>query len=312
MVRQSKYIRLRNQFPLRLPTADMLRGGLGRSAIGRRFFSGAVLVPVHDLLVGIHGATGLSWSVLIPTATFGFRFGMTFPLAVLNRLRLRKQASVQPLLSAMLPVLKAQLAQSVTRGQSNLTSEQIVALATKERRRRRLELFRHLKCQKWKTLALPSVQIPLFIAMSLTIRAMCGWAVLDGIDTEPQFIEEGLGWCPSLVEPDPYGVIPLALGAAALTNVELNAAMIPSSSRRGPSAAVALANLSRVGALIFMAMSFQAPVAIGLYWLMSNIFSLIQNLLLDHYLPVNPRNNYPASNLTHAELDSWDRLPQRS
>lgn len=279
----------------------MLRGG--QAALGRRFFSGATLVPVHDFLVGLHGFTGLSWPVLIPVTALGFRLCMTFPLAVMNRLRLRKQASVQPLLSAMVPVLKAQLAQSVTRGQSNLTSQQIIALATKERRRRRVELFKRLKCQQWKILALPCVQIPLFIAMSLTIRAMCGWAVLDGIDTNPQFIEDGFGWCPSLVQPDPYGVLPLAVGAAALTNVELNAAMIPASAKQGPSASLALANLSRLGSLFFMAMAFQAPVAIDLYWLVSNVFSLAQNLLLDHYLPVNPRITYPSTTLTRAELD---------
>lgn len=252
---------------------------------------------MHTALLTLHDTTGLSWPALIPLSTIGLRLALTTPLAVLNRKRAQKQAKLAPLLQAMVPVFKAQLAAGAAAKRHDLTAEQIGVLATKERRKQRINLYREAKCQNWRMLLLPAVQIPLFVAMSLTLRSMCGWSVLDAIPLEPGFTEQGFGWIQSLDRPDNYGVLPLAVGAFSLGNLELHSRNLPAN-QQGPSVAAALMNFSRFGCLLFMAMAFQAPAAIGLYWLSSNAFSFVQTALMDKYLPVRIEPQYPTADPT--------------
>lgn len=250
-----------------------------------------LLEPVRASLIGLQQCTGLSWPAFIPFATIVLRLALTSPLYMINRIRTRRQAKINPILNAMVPVFRAQLAAVSARTNRGLTPEQITVLATKERRKARIRLYKEYKCQNWKLLALPAVQGPLFIIMSLTIRAMCGWTMIQGFPIEEKFIHEGFLWCESLVKPDEYGVLPLAVGACALANVELNASQYPP--KPGPNIHAALLNLSRFGALLFMVFSFQAPSAIGLYWLSSNAFSLLQNGLCEFLLPRQMLPDYP-------------------
>lgn len=249
-----------------------------------------IIEPAHWALTSLEHTTGLSWPVLIPTATILLRATLTTPFAVLNRIRARQQGALQPLLSAMVPIFRAQLAQTTVQGTSQLTPEQIRILAVKERRKRRIELYREYGCQNWKMLFQPALQIPLFLSMSLCIRAMCGWTVVDGFAIEQSFVDQGFFWCPSLAMPDPSGALPLAVGACALANVEIQPQA--HSTRKGPSVQALLINGSRFGAILFMAMSFQAPSAIAVYWLTSNGYSLIQNVLLNRFLPLQQKLDY--------------------
>lgn len=277
-----------------------IRPGSGGSRFAsvklQRSFS-EYLVPVHTALTSLHQFTGLSWPVLIPLTTIGLRLALTTPLAVLNRKRAQKQAKLAPLLQAMVPVFKAQLAAGAAAKRHELTAEQIGVLATKERRKQRISLYKEAKCQNWRMLLLPAIQIPLFVAMSLTLRSMCGWSVLDSIPLEQGFTEQGFGWIQSLDRPDNYGILPLAVGAFSLGNVELHSRALPTNSQ-GPSVAAALINFSRFGCVLFMAMAFQAPSAIGLYWLSSNAFSFVQTALMDKYLPIRVQPDYPTADPT--------------
>lgn len=223
-----------------------------------------LLDPVHTALQTVHTSTGLSWPVLIPLSTVFVRLVFTFPISVLSRLRAQKQAELQPLLSAMTPILRAKLAQAGSSASRNargveLSSTQINVLATKERRRRRVELFKKFGCQSWKSIVLgPLIQMPIWISLSLVLRAMCGYSNLTGdaatgtsfIPIEDAFRHESFlwigaqpgGWADSVVsfltgsgtlatsggagglmDADPIGILPLMVGLLGLANVEWNA-----------------------------------------------------------------------------------------
>lgn len=280
--------------------------GLRNSSLNRGFhvsrtphfeLTALTLEPLHHAIQYVQATTGLSWHWMIPLTTVTLRTAVTLPIAILNRRRNQKQAELQPLLGAMTPIIRARLAQSDAAREGVLTYEQIQVLSMKERRRRRIELFKRHKCQAWKSLVLlPSVQMPLWISMSMVFRAMCGWSVVSAIPVEPAFQNDSWLWIPDLITSDPYGILPLFIGCLSLANVEWNTINMMNAQQRrgvqasgpsGPSVPKIVSNLSRVGVLFFMTASFQAPAAVCLYWVSSSGFSLIQNVAFDYFLPLN-------------------------
>lgn len=220
-----------------------------------------LLEPVHTALQTVHTSTGLSWPVLIPLSTILVRLVFTFPISVLTRLRARKQADLQILLSAMTPILRAKLASAGSSPARNargveLSATQINVLATKERRKRRVELFKKFGCQSWKSIVIgPLIQLPIWISLSLVLRGMCGYSNLTGnastgesfIPVEEEFKKESFlwigaepgGWSDSvskmiggngvggvnggLMDADPLGILPIVVLFLGLANVEWNA-----------------------------------------------------------------------------------------
>lgn len=260
----------------------------------------SLTLPVHDAIQAAHTVTGLSWHYLIPLTTFGLRAFITMPIAILNRKRNQKQAELQPILSASGPIIRAKLAQAASAGGVNgvvLTPEQIQVLAVKERRKRRIELFKRHGVQAWKSMVfVPSVQMPLWISMSWVVRSMCGYQQ-SNIPQEPGFSQDAFLWYPDLVSADPYSVLPLVIGFASLANVEWNTINMLNQSPTGRSTPVQriVTNLSRVGIMFFMTATFQAPSAVCLYWATSATFSLLQNIAFDYFFPIQRfKNEKPA------------------
>lgn len=284
------------------------------------------LVPLHDALQAVHMGTGLPWYALIPLATVAMRTVVTLPVAIANRVRTRKQVALAPVLSAAGPVLRARLAASEAAREGRLTTEQVTVLAQKEARRRRVELFRRHGCQVWKSVVLlPLVQMPVWVGTSLVVRAMCGWSAggVTAIGVEPGFsvpTEAAFAWYPDLVTADPYGLLPLIIGAVSLANVEWNTNNLlnrsGSASRRslqsqgGPVQRV-VANLSRVGVLFFMTAAFQAPAALGLYWASSASFSFLQNVAFDRFLPLHRVDPRSVMATTGSALPKPNRIETR-
>lgn len=292
----------------------MFRPYITRAARIRGFHSSAprnfefidVLSPIHDTFLYAHNS-GLQWHTLLPLSAFAFRSVITLPLSISNRLRARKQHELQPILSASVPIMRAKLAATQAAKNGTLTPEQIHVLANKERRNRRVKLFKEHKCQVWKSVVfLPAVQVPLWIVMSLVVRAMCGWSVLEGIPLEPSLKDDSFLWCKDLTTADPYGALPLSIGTMALVNMEWNAMQLtnnsPTPGAKPPLVSRVLTNMSRFGVLIFMTITFQAPSALCLYWLASNGFSLMQNFLLDTFLPLKYRPTFGYSNISPSTM----------
>lgn len=295
----------------------MLRLGLTRaprvlprslgSAAGRRHFSLDPLVSaLADTVEAVHVHSGLPWWALIPLSTFALRAVGTFPLAVLQRLRMRRQNSLRPIVAATGPVLRLNLAKkalgaaaaadgSVAAMVSPLRKmryEEIMVLAAKETRRRQKRLFAAHGVQLYKNFLLPAAQVPLWVCMSLAIRNLSGWHAWDAArPLDASLHTEGLAWFGDLAAADPLHVFPLALGAVALTNVEWTVKTfdVMRPARRTvlrPTLTDLVANVSRMAVVFLMAVSVHAPTALTLYWLSSQVFSLVQNVVLDVVLPV--------------------------
>lgn len=254
----------------------------------------------------------------------------------MQRLRIQKQNALRPIIAATGPVLRLNLAKKALRAAKsqdtsvaslvsplrNIKYEEIMVLSTKETRKRQKKLFKDHGVQLYKNFLLPGAQIPLWVCMSLTFRNLSGWSTWDSLlnkPLDPSLHHEGLLWFTDLTSLDPFHIFPMAIGIVALVNVEWTfrtlALMRASSSRRKlfrPTLTDSMANISRMAVVFLMAISLHAPTALTLYWLSSQVFSLVQNVFLDLVLPISytPNKRLDVIRLTSPEAVSVVRTPQ--
>lgn len=169
-----------------------------------------------------------------------------------------------------------------------------MVLSTKETRKRQKKLFRDHGVQLYKNLFLPAAQIPLWVCMSLTFRNLSGWSTWDSLANKPldaSLYHEGILWFSDLTAADPVHMFPLAVGIVALINVEWTfktfSLMRTARKTLRPTITDSMANVSRMAVVFLMAISLHAPAALTLYWLSSQVFSLVQNVFLDLFLPIS-------------------------
>ncbi|CAK9441576.1 uncharacterized protein LODBEIA_P54440 [Lodderomyces beijingensis] len=274
----------------------------------------AIITTFTHSFQSIHEVTHLPWWALIPITTFALRSAWTLPLALIQRQRIQRQSELKPIVSAMGPVLRMNLAKkaqeakhmqeqpttspSVVATQSplaNMTYEQILLLSAKEVRKRQKQLFQKHGVQIWKNFMLPAAQIPLWIIMSLTMRDLSGWSSWDNIHNkplDPSLSTEGILWFQDLTVADSLHVFPVILGVVSLCNVEwtfktLEMARLTQRLKFRPTLTDAVANFSRLSIVFMMAISVHAPAALTLYWLSSQFYSLVQNVVLDSKFPIS-------------------------
>lgn len=307
---------------------NLIRPVVGRSRIGlsiaynhrtfrpiqKRNFSFEPLLAFLDAgtsyIEAAHASLGIPWWGFIPILTIALRASITLPLAIIQRKGFQKQNNLRPISNAMAPVLKIKLAAEgqseqlkrkmtgesvpVKSEKEQLTGDKIMILASKEKFRRQRKIFKDNGCQSWKFMLLPMVQIPLWVCISFMLRNLTGWNQIGTRPLDPTLTTEGFGYLHDLAVSDPYFIMPVILGLAALTNIEWNFATadLMKLTTRGvrnslrPTAFDAIMTMARGSIIFLMAMSTQAPVALVLYWISSNCFSLCQNLLMDKFLPV--------------------------
>lgn len=277
----------------------------------RQFSTVGIVRPVETALNAVHDYSGLPWWAVIPLVTLALRGTVTLPIAVSTRLRAQKQHKLRPLISALGPILRAKLAFNANKTETALTAPQIEMLAMKERRKRRVKLYKEHGCEMWKSLFIgPLVQLPIWVTMSLAVRAMCGWTVVNGIPVVRSMGAEGALWFPDLLVLDSTGVLPAAVGIITLLNVELTtkaqAQAMGTTATEGPKLPKMMANVARVGAIALFSIAAQTPTAVCLYWISSSGFSLVQNILLNKYLPL--REEPPT--FTVANYEALEKIGQ--
>ncbi|CCH40748.1 Inner membrane protein oxaA [Wickerhamomyces ciferrii] len=305
----------------------------------RTYISPVELVDLMTTsLQEFHQYTNLSWWLLIPLTTITFRTVWTLPLAILQRKRIQKQSQLKPILNATGPILRLKLAQNaqmaqqqlaktgglksdsaakgINVGAASLTSDQIMMLSVKEVSKRQKLLFKEHGCQSYKNFILPMFQIPLWILMSFTFRNLSGWTDITSKPLDPTLTTEGFGWINDLTIADPSGVMPILLGSLALMNIEWNSKTLELQNQSGskkrslrPTAFDALISVSRIGIVFLMAVCTQAPACMGLYWISSNAFSGVQNMVLDYYLPVRyiPENRLSYKKATNDSIPLFEK-----
>lgn len=291
-----------------------------RQYFGRRNVS--MFQGVAETFVTMHETCGLPWFVLIPVTTIALRTVVTLPLSIWQRKRIVKQQELRKLVEAIPPITKLRLAAAstakpgsdsitsagsttneittpaATRKQGNLTADQITLLAAKETRNRQKKLFAKYNVQMWKNAILPLVQVPLWVTISMGIRTL----------TESRLLESNHYYWLSDVIPSSLDLslpldslpmlIPMVLGTLSLVNVEYNGNMLTrtTASEAGIKTASnensrmsrsmnSVLNISRLSCVFMMGISSQAPLLLALYWISSQLFSLVQNTILNWLWP---------------------------
>ena len=295
-----------NPLKLTLITSPILRKPLSLSP--RRHFSFQPITESLDhaseMLIQIHADSTLPWYIFIPLMTFTLRSFITLPISLYQRKKLRKQNELRPIIQATTPVLRAKLA-SIAQIENfknpnskspiaQLTADKIIILSAKERIKRQRNLFRKFQCQTWKMWLLPAIQLPLWISISYMFRKITGWSDMSHSNIDSSLINEHFLYLTDLSLNDPYFILPITLGIISLSNAEWNfktahlmnltSKGIKNNLRSTPFDVII--TLSRSSLIFLTAISTQAPAALVIYWISSNIYSLIQNILLDKYLPL--------------------------
>lgn len=315
----------------------MRRGNVGGRLNSKRFFSfepHAVVNVLTDSFQAVHSYTGIPWWALIPLSTFTLRSIWTLPLSIMQRKRLQKQSEYKAVISGSNPVLKLNLGRKVQQAKAKLESEaqntnvniqekalellsplsrmsyeEILLLSAKETRKRQKELFKKHNIQLWKNFILPAFQVPLWISLSLTMRNLCGWLSWDSLANtplDPSLYNEGLFWFTDLTSYDHYHVAPVVLGIISLCNIEwtfktLELLRLTQRNTLRPTLTDAVANIARMSVVFMMAISLNAPVGLSLYWISSQFYSLLQNIILDNVYPINFT---PKTRIAEAEANS--------
>lgn len=296
----------------------------GNQTITNRRRTFATFQAVADMFTTLHETSGVSWLILIPSTTFALRTVFTLPLSIWQRKRIVKQQELRKVVQAMTPIIKLRLAaakateiegqaaaskmaSSVTKETApdliqketlkQLTPEQIVVIAAKETRKRQKTIFKQHSVQMWKNVLLPVVQIPLWCTVSMGIRKLTEWKI-DGSSKEwfDSFRFQDIDLTGPL-EVYPM-IVPITLGVVSLLNVEYNGKMMlrrttdvvgldtyRDDNSRLTQGIKSVLNVSRIGSVFMMGVSSQASILLSLYWISSNLYSLLQNTLLDFLWP---------------------------
>ncbi|PNJ35867.1 OXA1L isoform 7 [Pongo abelii] len=116
----------------------------------------------------------------------------------------------------------------------------------------------------YKPLILPVTQAPIFISFFIALREMANLPV-------PSLQTGGLWWFQDLTVSDPIYILPLAVTATMWAVLELGAETgVQSSDLQW------MRNVIRVMPLITLPITMHFPTAVFMYWLSSNLFSLVQ------------------------------------
>lgn len=287
--------------------------GISRGLVSRQslFLKGGSTMPprrgiftdqIADILTATHEYTNIPWLIFIPLTTFTLRTIFTLPLSINQRQRVVKQQELRRVSKSTVPVIKSRLALHVNNNESTtsttiLSPDQINLLSLKESRKRQRILFQKYKVPMWKNMILPLIQIPLWTTLSLSIRSLTRLEIDRSTKTWfDSFNYNGIDLTGPLV--DHPLIIPMTLGILSLLNVEYNSHMMTrgvmdnigiktykDEMSRMNRALNSILNISRFGCIFMMGVSSQSAILLSLYWISSQLYSLIQNVILDKMWP---------------------------
>ncbi|KAH8150663.1 uncharacterized protein LAJ45_05359 [Morchella importuna] len=283
----------------------------------RRFLE-PTLTATHTLLTTLHTTTALPWCTLIPLTAILLRALITTPTTIYSRQRAFKTLALQPLVSAWQHPL-ARAAKATT-----TTPQQWEAATRKALRGKRAEILKRHGCQRWKAFAAPLMQLPVWVAASVTLRGMTGrdglpewWrgknASPDTLDSTP----DALNSTPDTLIPDTTSALDTVTAAERLIPIEPSfategALWFPDLLDADPLFILPMAfsflmfaniemqsalhppttrtqrvftNTLRVIPLVALPLILDMPAALTLYWATSAAYSLVQNVVLSVAMP---------------------------
>lgn len=129
------------------------------------------------------------------------------------------------------------------------------------------DLFRKYDVNPLKALALPFVQMPIFMSMFFALKKM------------PEFFPTelstgGILWFTDLTAPDPYYALPILSGVTFLAMMEMGKKQMTASA---PEQGQMMLNFMRGMAVMIVPISMYFPTAVLCYWTANNSFSFAQS-----------------------------------
>jgi YidC/Oxa1 family membrane protein insertase len=121
------------------------------------------------------------------------------------------------------------------------------------------------------------VQMPIFIGIFYLIRQFGGYRIGDRV-VPPEyesFHEGGIFWFQNLSNPDPIYLLPVISALTMLAATEITAKNIDPQQRW-------LMRLLPIGITVFL---FNFPAGLFVYWITSNLVTLVQNYVIYHHGP---------------------------
>ena len=200
----------------------------------------------------LHMASGLPWWATIAGATCALRLLMV-PLAIKTIRNGVALAHAQPHLMK----LRDQMA-----AKPPSTPAENKMWANKQK-----EVMTKYKCNPLRSLAMPLVQMPVFMTMFFGLREMG--------DLYPSMATGGTAWFTDLTVHDPYYALPIISSLTFLAIIEVGAEGAAQTSQSGT-----MKKFMRGLALIMIPATCQFPAGVFMYWVTSNFFSLSQTALL--------------------------------
>lgn len=229
----------------------------------------------HDLFVNIYTFTGLPWWASIALTTVLLRSCITLPLAVYSNYILARVENLQPEIRKLSHRLKIETAKAIrefgwsmehARKRYNYSMKKVIR-----------ELYIQENCHPGKATVLIWVQIPMWIALSFTLRYMSGFAPIMDLDSSfihSELHHEGMLWFKDMTLPDRTWILPITLGLVNLSIIEIHALQRTNSTFLTK----IITNLVRGLSFLMIPIGASVPSCMCWYWLCSSLYGLSQNL----------------------------------
>eukprot|EP00731_Ephydatia_muelleri_P034845 Em0081g10a len=202
----------------------------------------------------LHTHTSLPWWAAIAASTVILRLAL-FPLGVRLQANSVRLNNVRPEAEAIMQKVR----EHNQAGNTALASQQTARLYS---------LYQQHKCNPFKMMVMPLVQLPIFISFFVAIREMAS-VPIESMKTG------GMLWFMDLTVSDPYYVLPVLSCLSFMATIELGGETGVTNPQTEK-----MKVFFRAMAILLIPVTATFPSGLFMYWLTSSAFSLSQILLL--------------------------------
>lgn len=282
-------------------------------------FLETVISSAHTVLETTHTFSHTPWVLTLPLVALSLRAFILLPLSVYVRKATVQQYQLYPLLNGWAQQIRVQQMKT-KRHLGPAVVERDTAQAIRVKRR---ELYKRWNCGYWKSY-LPLTQLVVWLPIMEAIREKAG--ARSGIlglftgekevpetisissemqstlqpdipissetitqlkNIDPSFATEGALWFPDLSVADPMLILPFLLSASMFLNIYV------SRTRRVPGSTISTSRrrLDTTLGIIALAvgpLTLQIPAGMLVYWISSMNIGIVQNLIMERWMPLKP------------------------
>ncbi|GJQ08809.1 hypothetical protein GpartN1_g600.t1 [Galdieria partita] len=207
--------------------------------------------PVISYLTYLHDSTGMPWWGLIVTCTVVVRIVM-LPFTLLAM----RNAAIMNAIQPRLKEIQDLMFDAKSRGKLD---------QARHYQQEYMKVLKENDINPFRSMLGPLVQTPVFLAFFFGLRKMA--------ETIPSFKTGGTSWFEDLSKPDPLFLMPTLCAGIFLLNLQLSLTTGATPTNKQ------WINVFRLFGLAIIPLTAKMPCAIFCYWIPSNLFSFLQNLV---------------------------------